>query len=451
MDTITPFSPTDVAIGLNYGLSLFFAVMFFTRRARERPVYILAFMVKLLACVVYSALAIVAYYGDDTTGYHVRGSDLANQLLSSLGSDSTSYFGGHPLWSLAGSSADRMDTLSGVVHLLTLNSFLATSMCYALAGFAGQVLIYRVFIDRYPDPRLRRWWQGSILFFPTLTLWSAGLLKDPLGILGLGCGLWSFHRLSQTFRFRYLVGLAASVYLLLLFRVQVAPALLVAMVPVLIATPRAAQNRFIQRLKHIPGRPFPVLVGLALATASLAAVHYLSLVDARMNISTLPTTLSGAASAYGGDSSVATTTSWTGLLASWPSAVVLTLYRPFIWEARNLLQLLAALENLGLLILSGRAIVLMVRSKAVAAHVVRQPMFLACVIFVLLFSLGIGASTPNVGSISRYRIPLIPFMFGILIIIEYEAMIFRVRLSRREESQAVTRSVRHTSVRVDRS
>jgi hypothetical protein len=50
--------------------------------------------------------------------------------------------------------------------------------------------------------------------------------------------------------------------------------------------------------------------------------------------------------------------------------------------------------------------------------VLTEPMFLTSVCFVLLFALGVGASTPNLGTISRYRIPLIPFFMAAAAVVD---------------------------------
>ncbi len=61
----------------------------------------------------------------------------------------------------------------------------------------------------------------------------------------------------------------------------------------------------------------------------------------------------------------------------------------------------------------------------------REPMFLTCLIFVSIFSLAVGVSTPNLGTISRYRIPLLPFFVGALTILEYHFLEFRAKVRQR--------------------
>lgn len=111
--------------------------------------------------------------------------------------------------------------------------------------------------------------------------------------------------------------------------------------------------------------------------------------------------------------------SWLGLIKASPAAFVITVYRPFIWEGRGLTGLLAAIENLILLIVSLRAVLLLFQHPSLFKRAWRSPLFRSCLIFVFLYSIVVAGSTPNFGSISRYRIPLIPFLVGALAILQY--------------------------------
>jgi hypothetical protein len=129
--------------------------------------------------------------------------------------------------------------------------------------------------------------------------------------------------------------------------------------------------------------------------------------------------------------------SWGGLLAATPGALVVSLFRPFAWEAPGVLGLLAAAENTVLLLLTVRAVALLRRRRGALREVLRAPMFLTCLVFVVLFGIGVGASTPNLGTVSRYRVPLLPFFVGMLAIVEFQGMEARRRRERPHAPPAV--------------
>jgi hypothetical protein len=101
-----------------------------------------------------------------------------------------------------------------------------------------------------------------------------------------------------------------------------------------------------------------------------------------------------------------------------PQAIFHTLTRPWPWEGTQLLYVLAGLENIALLILMSVALVALIRGR---------PGYLpfALVIVLLLYCLALaallGLSTPNLGTLNRYRAVLMPFLVFLLLQNEYAA------------------------------
>jgi hypothetical protein len=89
-----------------------------------------------------------------------------------------------------------------------------------------------------------------------------------------------------------------------------------------------------------------------------------------------------------------------------PQAVNVSLFRPYLWEVNNPLMLLAALESLALL---GLTIFVIIRARGTIFRWLVQPEVLFCLAFSLIFAFSVGVSTYNFGTLSRYKIPLMPF------------------------------------------
>ena len=98
-----------------------------------------------------------------------------------------------------------------------------------------------------------------------------------------------------------------------------------------------------------------------------------------------------------------------------PAAIIATLYRPFIWESRKLSTLLSSLEGLALMLFTLRVLFAVGLRKLFRA--MRDPAILYCILFSLLFALFVGATTPNFGTLCRYKIPCMPFYVIALILI----------------------------------
>ncbi|WP_188557650.1 hypothetical protein [Hymenobacter glacieicola] len=90
-----------------------------------------------------------------------------------------------------------------------------------------------------------------------------------------------------------------------------------------------------------------------------------------------------------------------------PQALVNTLVRPWPWEGRSILYTIAGAENLVLLL----ALVL-----ALGAVARRQPGYLpfavaaALLLYCCLVAVLLGLTTPNLGTLNRYRVTFLPFL-----------------------------------------
>ena len=95
-----------------------------------------------------------------------------------------------------------------------------------------------------------------------------------------------------------------------------------------------------------------------------------------------------------------------------PSALLNSLIRPTIFEAKNFLSLFAALENLLISIL-----VLVCFLFFKKPTIDEQTIFIFCSSFVfILFSIA-GLTTPVLGALVRYKIPALPYLFIVFIIL----------------------------------
>ncbi len=431
-----PFSQADIVMGVVWGLVILVGVALSSCRSPGRSLIFLGLLAKLVASVAYCMYIVFIYRGGDTLGYHAAGIEYAGLIREDLGSGLRYFLSTCPFFTLACSSTARLSNFTGLIHLVTFDSFIASSLIFALIGFWGQYLVYRTFVERYPAPHLRAWWRAGILFFPTLTFWSAGILKDTLGILGLGVTLWGAHRLARRSSLGSLVLVAVGMYVLLLFRIQVVPVLLIALAPFVLARAHSAdpsQNISVRR------RRLPRLIRVGLLPASVLGILLVGRIQPSYSFARLPVTLVTQSSVYETIEGVTTRPiitdpSWQSLVRAAPRAMFVALYRPLIGEGNGPAGLLAGIENTLLLLFSLRAVVLLVKHPSALPRAWRAPLFLTCLVFVGVFGIAVAASTPNLGTISRYRIPLIPFLIGILTIFEAQFLELRKRRLRGAEA-----------------
>ena len=101
---------------------------------------------------------------------------------------------------------------------------------------------------------------------------------------------------------------------------------------------------------------------------------------------------------------------WQSMVKLMPAAINVSLFRPYIWEVRNPLMLLSAIESTIILFLAIR-----VFRKRKWKQKLKDPFLVFCLGFTLLFAFAVGVSTFNFGTLMRYKIPMMPFLSLLLL------------------------------------
>ena len=109
-------------------------------------------------------------------------------------------------------------------------------------------------------------------------------------------------------------------------------------------------------------------------------------------------------------------TSLAGRLAYAPAALVFALFRPTLFEVRDLLILANSVETTLLSLLFLR-MVLTRNLRNVRRQVIEDPFLVFCIVFVVAFGTAVGLASTNVGTLSRYRAPLLPFFVALLLVL----------------------------------
>lgn len=96
--------------------------------------------------------------------------------------------------------------------------------------------------------------------------------------------------------------------------------------------------------------------------------------------------------------------SWS-MIKNSPLALTSGLFRPFIWESNNLIQGVAGFENLVILVLFISSLYNLRRINLSADG----PLTIAAIVYIVLLCVFLSLSTPNLGTLSRYRVGFFSF------------------------------------------
>lgn len=296
-------------------------------------------------------------------------------------------------------------------------------------SFASKVGLYMAFREHYPE-RFRTRIAIACLLIPSAVFWSSSLSKE--GLLWITCGWipFGFH----LFFFKkarakgLLIMVAASYWCALLKTYVLIPMVLGFAVWLYL---HAARNR--KRPARTPLRSLAIAT-LAFGIA-IAAIIGIGKVFPRydvMNFATEAENLRDNATVDSGSYYSIGGSGFAGQLTAAPLAALTAMYRPLIIEASNPLMLANALETTLLLLLT--FYILRERGLRIVTILRSSPAAMYCLIYVAVFSAAVGLTSTNLGTLSRYRMPMMPYfgmLFAVLVPLLPQAAPRRVRARRR--------------------
>ncbi|MFT6395268.1 MAG: putative MnhB-related membrane protein [Bradymonadia bacterium] len=101
-----------------------------------------------------------------------------------------------------------------------------------------------------------------------------------------------------------------------------------------------------------------------------------------------------------------------GQVAAAPIAMFTAMFRPLLIEARSPIAAANALETT--LLLFAVLFIVQRRRFRLVGLIRGSPPLMFCLVYVALFSVAVGLTTTNLGTLSRYRMPMVPYM-GVMI------------------------------------
>jgi hypothetical protein len=311
----------------------------------------------------------------------------------------------------AGSGTGTMSALIAWTFYLLGPSKYAASVAFAMFSLCGKIAMYRVFRANV-DPALRFPVAIAALFVPSFVFWSSGLIKEAVVIAGFG---WSFYGLHLWIR----EGRPISGWALMM--AGAVPMLLIKpyiLFPLILAGGSWYYWARSLRQGRVRIRPAHFAVAAALGIGGIVVLGRYFPEYGLDNFTTRTSDLQQLGRRGGSAYTLtgATPTTLVGQFVYAPAALLTSLFRPFLFEVHNIPALVNAMETTVLTILFARG--LFTRNLGnVRRQIAENPLLVFCVVFVAAFGIAVGLATSNMGTLSRYRSPLLPFFVVLLLVL----------------------------------
>jgi hypothetical protein len=386
-----------------------------------RRYFIPALTLRIVGALALGIIYQFYYSGGDTYNYHTYGSrqvweafmDSPEKGVQLFFSDGNNLVGIHEYaWKipmLKDPSSYNVIRVASFFDLFTFSTYSATAICFALLSFLGAWLLFVSFYKFHPD--MHRGIAIATLFIPSVIFWGSGILKDTITLACLGMGTYFCRDFIFNRRIRLLHVLTAllAVYIIFLIKKYILLCFLPALVVMFFGHAAKSFQNPVLRLLLLP------VIILITGFAAYKSVMLVSEDDRRYSVDQLANTAK--VTAYdiafqtGRDAGSTYALgeldgSFGSMLRLAPQAINVSLFRPYLWEVRNPLMLISALESTLFLLASLYIVGRYIRHLP---HAITNPDVLFCLVFSVSFAFAVGVSTFNFGTLSRYKIPLLPF------------------------------------------
>lgn len=428
----------DLILPPLYLLVIFFVADIIRKKnIHEKPHY--KYFVKGLFVKIFGAIAVCLIYtlyydGGDTTNYFYYGADVLRKLLfykpheffsvwlGDLTLDKWSIFDTDTGWPLYWHDEHSFFVTRFITPLgvLSGSSFIVCSILLATFCYGGIWRLFEVFIQYFPQVESKL--AIAILFMPSVVFWGSGLLKDTITLSAVGWYLYGFNALIINKNKSFFPMLALFLSSLLLIKIK--PYILFALLPgsmiwYLTNTLWRIKNFFLKM----------TLTPILLLAIGAAGYGLLSSLGSSLGQYSIDNVMERAVIVqrdlkqeyYGGNARFDIgdfDATFSSMITKAPAAIEASLFRPYLWEAKNPVMALAALENAVVLFLT---IFLVIKLKIVnIIFLVRKnSLLLFSFLFAIFFAFSVGIATSNFGALVRYKIPLIPFYMSFLFVLKW--------------------------------
>jgi hypothetical protein len=395
----------------------------------NRRYFIAGLTFRIIGAIALGVIYQYYYYGGDTYNFHTHGSrhiweafwdspEKGFKLFFFDGTDETGiYKYSSQIYFLRDKSAFALIQVAAFFDLFTFSTYSATAICFAVISFIGAWLLFVTFYRQHPESH--RGIAFATMFVPSVCFWGSGILKDTITLAALSIATYFIRRIfiDKKVGFIGIFCLVFSIYLIYSIKLYILLCFLPAALLWIVG-----KNLVVMGSKMLQALTLPFF---AVATVVLGyfAVIQIGEDDQRYNISSLGETARITAYDIAFQTGREAGSTYTlgeldgsigSLMRLAPQAINVSLFRPYLWEVKNPLMLMSAIESLCILLMTLYIIVTAFRYVWAG---LTDPNVIFCLILSLTFAFAVGVSTYNFGTLSRYKIPMVPFYLVALVLL----------------------------------
>ncbi len=406
---------------------LFLAIIFLKNKDNLR-IFLMGFLLKVIGILLFSNLYQFYYGYGDTFRFYKQ----ANRLSEVFWKNPFEYFAiifhdysyirnnlpylSYALEAGRDTGSFTVIKFASLLMPLGLYSYINVALLFGLFTFFAQWLLYFKLRAKYPHVNAYAL-AAPFFFIPSVFFWSSGIMKDGLSMGFLSLAILGFINIFDSKSNTFWNSLLFALSFILLYKVKsyIALALLVGIFCYLFI-------QSIQFLRQTRGSTFTLpilnfsLISILLVGFALFRGTINSVISGKLReIENMANYLFRISADKGGSVySIGTVDySFPKVLLAIPKSLNVTFFRPYLWEAKNIVSLITSVESLITLLLT---IILLFYARFNFKLVFRDPLIALAIGFIMTLGTIIGISSGNFGTLVRYKLPLIPLYWVVLVL-----------------------------------
>ncbi len=387
--------------------------------------------IKITSALIITLLFNLYYAGGDTTAYFNDGRLLNKVLFTnpSLAIDMFFSSGKISDWSdslIAGFDGFRFTNdpatmfvckMTAIIELFTFRSMLGTAMIFGFFSARFIWKFYETMLKIYPFSA--KYLALPILFVPNVLLWGSGIFKDTITLC---LTMYSFVCLYNIFITKKKIISNLLYFLITVYIVFIIKSYIIVTFIGCTTIWVFSLIKIKSDLLRIVLKPFLVgLFGIIFYfsfdefTKSFEKFSIEKVLETTKNTGQYLKSVSESSEGSVYDIGTLDPTV-TGMIKLAPAAINVTLFRPYLWESGKIIIFFSAMESAFLLLFTIITVFKVGPFKFVY-YIFKDPLLLTFFLFAIIFSIFVGLSSFNFGSLVRYKIPCIPLYLIVLSII----------------------------------
>ena len=289
--------------------------------------------------------------------------------------------------------------INAILCLISMGNFHIHSMMFAFIGFVGLWAVYKSFARQLSHKRTLL--LLAVFLFPSVWFWTSGATKESFLIFAFGLFVYNYRNMLAKPGLGNVLGVLVCTWLLMMSKFYV----LMAALPSLAA---------LLWIKHKPKAALLKFVAMHIGVFCVAWLSkFITQIDLFQVICNKQHDFIMMAQSMTVGSYIELPELTNGLrdiIANTPASFARTLLRPTIFEGGTLTMMTAAVENLLIIcILIGSVFFIRLRNFSI-------PEVWCCLSFIIILFTLVGLTTPVLGALVRYKVPALPFV-GIMLLL----------------------------------